>query len=203
MRTEQKVWQQDNDWATLCSSGDVSQAQLTLIFGSGEALRSAQRMADIRASYPTARLVFCSTAGEINNASQPGLAFVDDNSLVVTALQLEHSTLQCASTMLAQHADAHAAGCHLGRALPPAGLRWVLVFADGMQVNGSKLLAGLQAGLPPGTGVSGGMAGDEYRMQHTFVGLDEVPREGEIVASASSSATAPTAAGTPSARSGT
>lgn len=55
------------------------------------------------------------------------------------------------------------------RALPAAHLAHVLIFSDGVKVNGSELVAGVNAALPPGTFATGGLAGDGEAMQQTLV----------------------------------
>lgn len=182
MQTEQKIWNPNNGWNLLSGDGQLRGASLVLTFGSGAALHDPERIAEIKANYPNANVVFCSTAGEINNANLPSLAYLNDNSLVVTAVKFDSSTLQCAAINLADVSDAREAGMKLGLTLKHDGLKWVMTFADGMKVNGSRLLNGLLEVLPEGVSVSGGMAGDEFRMQHAFVGLDRAPEEGVIVA---------------------
>ena len=61
-------------------------------------------------------------------------------------------------------------------------LSHVLVFSDGLEVNGSALVEGLTAVLPPGVGVTGGMAADGPRFGETVVVLDAVLPRGSAVA---------------------
>jgi hypothetical protein len=58
----------------------------------------------------------------------------------------------------------------------------VLLFADGLQVNGSELVSGMVAALPSGVTVTGGLAGDGDRFGETLVGLDATPEPGNLVA---------------------
>jgi hypothetical protein len=48
-------------------------------------------------------------------------------------------------------------------------LRGVFVLSDGIGVNGSELVQGLSASLPPDTLVTGGLAGDGPRFKNTWV----------------------------------
>ena len=62
------------------------------------------------------------------------------------------------------------------------GLRGVLVLSDGLGVNGSELIRGLNAILPANVMVSGGLAGDGERFKRTWVVKDGLPLGGYVTA---------------------
>ena len=66
-------------------------------------------------------------------------------------------------------ADSRAAGTRLAAQIPRDGLAGVLVFGQGVRINGSALVEGLAAGLPAGLPITGGLAGDGGAFQHTWV----------------------------------
>jgi hypothetical protein len=74
------------------------------------------------------------------------------------------------------------AGEELGKALSRPGLRSVLVLSDGLDVNGTTLVAGLNAVLPEAVVVTGGLAGDGDRFKRTWVFDGDLPRTGRVVA---------------------
>lgn len=80
---------------------------------------------------------------------------------------------------MSQSADA---GRELAAQIDPAGLRHVLVLSEGLHVNGSELVRSLTQALPEGVAVTGGLAGDGSRFQHTAVALDERPHGDRVVA---------------------
>jgi uncharacterized protein YijF (DUF1287 family) len=55
------------------------------------------------------------------------------------------------------------AGEVLARQFDPEGLAHILVLSEGVAVNGSALVAGLQQHLPAQVSVTGGLAGDGDR----------------------------------------
>jgi hypothetical protein len=59
-------------------------------------------------------------------------------------------------------------------------LRHVLVFSDGLAVNGTGLASGLAEVLPEGVSVTGGLAGDGAAFSKTVVGLNGVPDDAEL-----------------------
>jgi hypothetical protein len=120
----------------------------------------------IVSAFPAAHKVGCSTAGEI---SQNG---VEDGSLVVTAVQFGATRIKQVSTVLASMDDSRAAGSRLASQLPLEGLRAVLIFGQGVQINGSAVLTGMTEVLGPQIPITGGLAGDGGAFAQTWV-LDD------------------------------
>ncbi|TAK12483.1 MAG: hypothetical protein EPO32_08565 [Anaerolineae bacterium] len=176
MNIEQRSWTSASGWLPTPLRPGLP-AQLVLLFGAKELLRERAQLAQIRAAYPSARIVGCSTSGEIS-----GLR-VMDHSLSLTAIQFEHAKINLASTLLVEvEGNSFNAGRRLATQLPRQGLVHVLVFSDGSAVNGSELVRGLTEILPAGVAVTGGLAGDADRFEDTLVVLDDDPRPGLIVA---------------------
>ena len=66
MKTEQRTWTQAQGWQTADEPRVNGSAQLVLAFGATAALRDPSRIDELHAAYPRARVVGCSTAGEIS-----------------------------------------------------------------------------------------------------------------------------------------
>lgn len=147
-----------------------------LVFGGRMQLADPARFAELRALYPSALLVCCSTAGEIAGAE------ITEDSLVATAVAFSSSQVSGATARIDSPAESLAVGTKLAGQLNSPGLRHVLVLADGGLTNGTDLARGLAAGLPAEVCVTGGLAGDGTRFQQTLVGLDEPPAPGRVVA---------------------
>jgi hypothetical protein len=176
MRLLQRRLVRDDGWEHREFGENLRGAQLVMAFGSGELLRDNSVLEEIRLSHPKAQVVGCSTAGEICGTR------VFDDSLVVTAVELERSHVEVASTSLQEAGSSFEAGAYLSRALPHDGLVHVFVLSDGIAINGSELVRGLSQGLPPNVRVSGGLSGDGDRFRETLVLLNDAPRPGEIAA---------------------
>ncbi|HYC79758.1 MAG TPA: FIST C-terminal domain-containing protein, partial [Candidatus Binatia bacterium] len=56
-----------------------------------------------------------------------------------------------------------------------------MVFSDGLRVNGTALVRGLNEKLPPNVSVTGGLVGDGAGFKKTVLGLNETPQEGRII----------------------
>ena len=141
------------------------QPQLVLAFGSVAALQAGAE--PLRKALPQAHLVGCSTAGEI---SCEGVA---DGSLVCTALAFEHAQVRQVSTELHGMDDSQAAGRRLAQGLQPQGLRGILIFGQGVHINGTAVIAGMAEVLGTQVPIMGGLAGDAGAFVQTWVLDDE------------------------------
>lgn len=175
MRVEQQCWSAQGSWSRH-SGPRCEDAQLVLAFGSTRCIRDAGMWCELRARWPEARIVGCSTAGEIAGTQ------VRDESLVATALRFERSAVRAASVRVSGMEQSLGAGQALAAQLERAGLRHVLVLSEGLRINGSALIEGLTGALPEGVAVTGGLAGDGSRFEQTAVGLDERPTGDRVVA---------------------
>jgi len=112
--------------------------------------------------FPRSALLGCSTAGEIANSG------VMENSVVVTAIRFERTRVIPATADLADMADSRNAGRRLAKALAAPDLRAVLVFGQGVAINGSALVEGMIDVLGTSVPISGGLAGDNGAFARTF-----------------------------------
>jgi hypothetical protein len=175
MKIEQRYWTAGEGWQEESGISLAGNASLVLVFGEGHVLADAARMGEVRARYPGAPVVGCSTAGEICGTR------VRDHSMVVTAVRFEHTSLKLVHAAVGEE-DSLEAGRRMAQALPADRLVHVLVFSDGLNVNGTELARGLRENLPEGVAATGGMAGDGANFKHTLVCADAAPAEGMVVA---------------------
>ena len=120
-------------------------------------------IAELVAQYPQSIVVGCSTSGEIHNT------FIYDHSLTVAILRFEATAVRAASAEVSSPDTSFAAGHSLAATLLADDLRAVFVLSDGMMVNGSKLVEGLNNMLPESVIVTGGLAGDAANFEKTWV----------------------------------
>lgn len=162
MRVKQHRWTPDLGWS---DDGAALKrgAQLVMTFGAGPRLIETSTLAYLRGRYPGAVFFGCSTSGEIAGTT------VSDDTIVASAIEFGSTTIRLAETPLAGEGDSLAAGARLGAQLSGPGLVHVFLLSDGLSVNGSQLVAGLAAGVPPDVGVTGGLAGDGTAFARTYV----------------------------------
>lgn len=175
MRIHQKKWTKENGWAELFPAKKPSKPQLTLIFGGRELLEKPGTFDDIKRQC-VGNLILCSTAGEIFDNG------VSDDSLSVTEIEFEKSNVEIRETDIKGADDGFAAGKRLSQELPKEGLVHVMVFSDGLLVNGTELVRGLLDNLSHlNVSVTGGLVGDGVAFKKTLVGLNSAPVSGKVV----------------------
>jgi len=150
-------------------------ASLVLCFGSRHLL-SPSFFDAVKKRFGSATIAMCSTAGEIYQDT------VQEDTIVAAALQLEKTTVASCSVNIKDYNSTYMAAMDLVKMLPKEGLRYVMVFSDGSLVNGSELVKGLTARIDKNILITGGLAADGAQFHSTLVGLNETPREGQIVA---------------------
>ncbi|MCF8257030.1 MAG: FIST C-terminal domain-containing protein [Flavobacteriales bacterium] len=151
-------------------------ADLVLAFGARPLLEDSSRYDELRRAYPTAQIVMGSTSGEILGE------MVFDDSMSITAIDFERTEVRAVTISIADAKDSFNAGVQLAAMLQKEGLCHVFVLSDGLHVNGSEIVKGLNAGLSVEVTCTGGLAGDAAQFQRTLVGLNGPPAEMNIVA---------------------
>ena len=139
--------------------------QLVLVFAAPGRLDDALGEA-LKRAVPGALSLGCSTCGEISNGG------VDSDTTVLTAVHFDDPGLQGVCAELGAMDDSRDAGRRLAAQLDRDGLRGVLVFGQGVAINGSAMLEGMSEVLGPDVVISGGLAGDNGAFVKTQVLFD-------------------------------
>ena len=163
-----------------CSPAPLSQldsdSTLLLLFGTPGLIDKPERLRQVLDACPRSAVLGCSTAGEIHGSE------ISDDSLVVAAVRFGQTTLRTAQAAVQTPTDSYAAGCAIAGHLKQSTLRGVLVLSDGLNVNGSELVKGLNDTLGGGVVVTGGLAGDGTDFKRTWVIKDRRPTGGYVTA---------------------
>lgn len=163
MRVEQMQWTPESAWVSSMGQALGETADLVMLFGNKQHLRDPALISHVTGMYPQALMIGCSTAGEIRDIR------VTDDTLVVTAVDFEHTVLRGELVEIAAPEDSFEAGERLAGLLPHEELSHVFVLSDGLNVNGSELVKGITLGLPEHVSVTGGLSGDGGRFEETLV----------------------------------
>jgi hypothetical protein len=153
-----------------------SDRTLVVLFGASNLIDRPAPVQRVIDTYPRSRIVGCSSAGEIHGTR------VLDDSLVVAVAKFDHVTLRIADARISGTDESLAAGKEIARQLNAQDLRAVLVLSDGLQVNGSELVRGMNSILPASVTVTGGLAGDGDRFKRTWVIADRRLTPGFVAA---------------------
>lgn len=149
-------------------------ADLILYLGNRESLANGARYDELRAMFPDAHLMGCSTGGQI---SEGGM----NDEINAIALHFDVTGIRVGVEHIDGAGDSRRHGEEIGRKLASNDLAGVFVLSDGLNVNGSELVAGLNmhVGDVP---LVGGLACDGALFTETLVGLDSPPRSRTIAA---------------------
>ncbi len=175
MKVEQRHRKSDSDWTSQPSPLFSEKAQLVLVFADFSLLKEESYFKEIQNDYPHALIVGCSTAGEICRTQ------VFEKSIIVTAVLFEKTRLNIAHVDIKDFENSFLAGKQLANSLDQNELKHVLVFSDGIKINGSDLVKGLVENLPSDIGLTGGLAGDAGKFQETLVCFNQTPEKEKIV----------------------
>lgn len=162
MKIDQGVYTLSNGWKFPMAQ-NTENPDFIMVFAASELFKDLVWIDELKTRYPSGNFIGCSTSGEIAGNT------VCDQTAVATAVKFEATHVQFAYQKLITTADSYACGKSLIEQLPPVDLKHVLVFSDGLHVNGSELVRGMRESLPHGVTVTGGLAGDGPNFKQTYV----------------------------------
>jgi hypothetical protein len=173
MRSQQIVWNHRTGWTT--SKTEIGEVSLVLYFGARQMLACGTRYQELRNMFPKAHILGCSTGGQINNND------ISDDEIVAAAISLDATPLRLHQQDISGPNQSRTCGEAIGRALYADDLAGVFVLSDGLNVNGSELVAGITKIIGQNISLTGGLAGDGADFKETLVGGDCAPRVRTIV----------------------
>jgi hypothetical protein len=174
MRSQQIIWNPSTGWKP--AKVELAEASLVLYFGARQALAGGARYEELRGMFPSAHIVGCSTGGQINNND------ISDTEIVAAAIEFGPTRLRLCQRRIGDPSRSRNCGEALGHLLNADDLAGVFVLSDGLNVNGSELVAGITGAIGPNISLTGGLAGDGSEFRETLVGGDCAPQSHTVVA---------------------
>ncbi|WP_293864688.1 FIST signal transduction protein [uncultured Alsobacter sp.] len=168
MRVRTLFWDGRDERALAALS--MLRPDLVLYFGERHRLSSPEVFQALRTACPDAIVFGCSTGGQFLDAE------VVDDDIACLAIRFERTRLRLAQAEIRSPGTSRAAGTMLAQTLRADDLKGIFVLSDGLNVNGSELVAGFTDILGSGIPVTGGLAGDGPSFGATLVGADAAPR---------------------------
>jgi hypothetical protein len=149
-------------FSKLGNQSPLPDANWVLVFGSTTAFTERNLSDNLAQRYPNAEIIGCTTSGEI---APDG---VHDDSLQITAMHWEKSQLRFIDRPIESMAMSFDIGTQIAKELNAPDLKGIFVLSDGLNINGSDLVQGLQDILP-NTPITGGLAGDNAAFKQTLL----------------------------------
>ncbi|WMW81615.1 FIST N-terminal domain-containing protein [Undibacterium cyanobacteriorum] len=174
MKIAQTVMQDISTDLSKLDSLMALEPQLVLVFGFTEHFANPSLHQALRAKFPHAQCVGCTTAGEIAPSG------VVNHTTVVTAIHFENTQFTVATAPLESMEKSYDAGAALARQLQSDRLKAVLVLGQGVAINGSGMIEGMVSVLGASMPITGGLAGDDgafvktYTMSNQAVSTDHI-----------------------------
>lgn len=150
-------------------------SQIIFIFSSNDILENSFIIEALRKEMPQARLMGCSTSGEIGNS-------IEDNSVTLLGLHFDKTRYEFTSVPLTHMEQSYDVGNAVAKNLLKDDLKAIFLLAPGVNINGSEITKGMKDALPGNVSVSGGMAGDGLMFEKTYVLLDDHVSDTQAVA---------------------
>ena len=136
--------------------------QLVFVFGCIKHFSQPEFFMVLKATFPDAQLVGCTTAGEISSVA------VTNKTSIVTAIHFESASFKVATAELKNMDGSYQSGNDLATQLHSPDLRAVMLFGQGVNINGSALIEGMTSVLGTSLPMTGGLAGDDGAFSKTY-----------------------------------
>ncbi len=146
------------------------------VFGASSFKDSHAAIDELAKHFPRSVICGCSTAGEIFGTR------IQDGGLTVAVARFAKTKVAFASTSVLGSQDSLEAGKKIAATLKRPDLKGIVLLSDGLKVNGSELVRGVNATLGSGVVITGGLAGDGDRFKETWVLADRKPQSGLVTA---------------------
>lgn len=154
-----------------------SEKTLILIFAAPEFENYPEPIFQIADFYSTSQIIGCSSAGEIFGNK------IFDHSMSVVVVKFAHTSLKIAKAKVNQMDDSNKAGMSIARQLKADELQSIFVLSDGLNVNGSELVKGLNVNsINKKLIITGGLAGDGSNFKKTWTILNNKILDHYVVA---------------------
>jgi hypothetical protein len=139
-----------------------SEHTLVLIFASPIFKNNFAPINQLVKAYKKSKIIGCSTAGEIFGSK------IFDNSLSVAVIQFTKTKIKLAKAKIEEPKNSYLAGKSIAKDLDEPGIRSIFVLSDGLNVNGSELVKGLNT-VNEEVIITGGLAADGPNFKNTWV----------------------------------
>jgi hypothetical protein len=156
------TYRPESGWSQAFPAVDSANT-LIIVFGAPQYIDDLSPFQQLSEAYPQAQIIGCSSSGEIFNNE------VQDESLVVGILPFKHSRIKTSIQCLQRTPDTLQIGKQIVDELLDEDLKGILVLSNGVNINGSRLVCGLQQQVPKHIAISGGLAGDGTAFEKTWI----------------------------------
>ena len=144
----------DKTWQTVDDNQlDKTKVDIVFLFASRKALEDEKRVLEIQELFPNANIVGSSSSGNVLDAE------LSQYELVATAISFDKACTKISSLEFNENDDVEELSKNLIANLPKENLKHIFIICDGLLINGSELIRGINK-INPNISISGGTAAD-------------------------------------------
>lgn len=169
-------YQKSQGWSPDAFPDWDSEQTLVLVFGASSFKNQLEPFKQLSTAFRTSHIIGCSTSGEIYGTE------VMDESLSVAVIRFAKTRLKLVTVNCFSGSASYLSGHSIAQMVAAPDLRGLFVLSDGITVNGSELVSGINALIKPDIVVTGGLAGDGTRFGETWVIKNGRPQSGFVTA---------------------
>ncbi len=165
MDLETFQYKMDGGWSVKNFPDLDSEKTLILLFCAPEFIDNPDPINELAKHYPKSKMIGCSSAGEIAGP------YISDRSISVAIVRFKKTPIEIVMTEIKSAEDSLKAGEYIANKLSKKDLQGIFVLSNGLQVNGSDLVKGLNTATrvnPSNVVITGGLAGDGKRFKQTW-----------------------------------
>lgn len=162
MRVEIIQYTTENGWSVESFPDMDSEKTLILVFAAPEIINETAPLEELTRHYPKSKIIGCSSAGEISGTR------IFDKSLSIGIVKFEKTNIKIVNSEISKSEDSFYAGKSISEKLKKDDLKSILVLSEGLNVNGSELVKGLNTIQNKNILITGGLAGDGDRFKNTW-----------------------------------
>ncbi len=149
---------------------------IVFLFGRRAEMLDGDIYRALRDIYPYSDIVGCSSSGNILGDR------VTDAKIVASAIYFDKGSVRVSIRDFSKWDNQLQLGKDLILALPKGRLKHIFIMADGLKINGSKLIEGANMALPKGISITGGLAGDDENFIESVVMVNGVAKSNRVIA---------------------
>lgn len=140
-----------------------SENTFIVIFSAPEFMADPTPIKELAKHFPTSKIIGCSSSGEIAGSQ------IFDKTLSVAITKFEKTQLKMVKKEIRKAEDSFGIGEEIAKELDQPDLRSLFILSDGLTVNGSELVKGLNHAANKGVVITGGLAGDGKDFKKTWI----------------------------------
>jgi hypothetical protein len=139
-----------------------SENTLLLVFAAPDFIEHPEPIKELAKHYPHSKMIGCSSAGEILGPA------INDHSLSVAIIQFEKTSIKIVKKEILNPEQSYQVGEEIAKQLANNELRSIFVLSEGLKINGSELVKGLNSIQKEDLIITGGLAGDGNHFKKTW-----------------------------------